>query len=491
MDARIWPRGRWLSLIVCLCLVAVSISVFIQIRHQFTLSFSYWLDEIFSVNLAHLSFVKMIDRVSWDVHPPLYYTLLWLWSQLFGLGEIGTRSLSALSAVGTILVLFALRPKISGTSFWLLLFFVLLNSKFHFYAMETRSYALLMFLSACVLVSEIRGRVWTTIGLCVLLGATHYFGTLIAFFTLGRLAVRNPQSNIRVGAAIAALIISIWPLVQLIFTNVRRMTGGNFWIDSQGVEVFSDAFSGTVPTLIRSISQALEASGFSLVWLPPFLTLLLLATVLLPALSRREGANTELQIACDAGLVVLVVTTTVFIVGFHTPLSTDRNFTSLIPQASLTLAIACSAFASVSRWRTVLMGGLLACYAGLSAYYVKEDILRKTAPLENWREMSATATQISLDRSIPVGRIEVGGWITNVYTWYLPEGVSVLSLKPDTDWSLLPASVVMLYDLHCRAREPLEAALAKTGRAVETITVTQSSSCVGGAPKNLIYIIGE
>lgn len=38
--------------------------------------------------------------------PPLYYLVAWLWSQPFGTGEVGIRSLSALIGTGTILVVY-------------------------------------------------------------------------------------------------------------------------------------------------------------------------------------------------------------------------------------------------------------------------------------------------------------------------------------------------------------------------------------------------
>src|SRR5436305_13618685 len=64
---------------------------------------SYWLDEVATVNLVHKGFGSMLSGISAGVStPPLYYMLAWLWAKLFGTGEAGLRSLSAL--LGTALV---------------------------------------------------------------------------------------------------------------------------------------------------------------------------------------------------------------------------------------------------------------------------------------------------------------------------------------------------------------------------------------------------
>ena len=62
---------------------------------------SYHHDEVITaMRVLPGSFGHMLHevRVS-ESNPPLYYVLAWGWSQLFGLGEVGLRSLSALFGV--------------------------------------------------------------------------------------------------------------------------------------------------------------------------------------------------------------------------------------------------------------------------------------------------------------------------------------------------------------------------------------------------------
>ena len=46
--------------------------------------------------------------------PPLYYVLAWLWTHVFGTGEVGLRSLSALLGTATIVVVWALGRRLGG-----------------------------------------------------------------------------------------------------------------------------------------------------------------------------------------------------------------------------------------------------------------------------------------------------------------------------------------------------------------------------------------
>src|SRR4051795_433531 len=76
---------------------------------------SYWLDEAATVNLLHKSFGSMISGVaSGESTPPLYYVLAWVWAKVFGTGEFGLRSLSALIGTATIPLAFALGVRVAG-----------------------------------------------------------------------------------------------------------------------------------------------------------------------------------------------------------------------------------------------------------------------------------------------------------------------------------------------------------------------------------------
>ena len=67
---------------------------------------SFWLDELFTAWIVEvgIDFDEFIARVVTDVHPPVYYGLAFLHAHLFGDGEVGLRSLSAVCGVAAILL---------------------------------------------------------------------------------------------------------------------------------------------------------------------------------------------------------------------------------------------------------------------------------------------------------------------------------------------------------------------------------------------------
>ena len=66
---------------------------------------SYWLDEAITVRTIELDFSQMLDRVyDNESTPPLYYVVAWAWAKLFGTGEAGLRSLSALAGTAFVAV---------------------------------------------------------------------------------------------------------------------------------------------------------------------------------------------------------------------------------------------------------------------------------------------------------------------------------------------------------------------------------------------------
>src|SRR5436190_6074761 len=81
--------------------------------------------------------------------PPLYYMLAWLWSKLFGTGEVGLRSLSAL--IGTLTVpaaYLAARELASRRAGLIAAAFVAVNPYLIWYSQEARAYALYVLVSA-------------------------------------------------------------------------------------------------------------------------------------------------------------------------------------------------------------------------------------------------------------------------------------------------------------------------------------------------------
>ncbi len=125
--------------------------------------------------------------------PPLYYLLAWLWSHLFGVHEVGLRSLSALFGTATVPVAYLIGRELIGRRTGIAVAaIVAVNPMLVWYSQDARAYALLVLLSSVALLFFLRARRsgaardlgwWAAFSALAL--ATHYF----AFFPLAIEAV--------------------------------------------------------------------------------------------------------------------------------------------------------------------------------------------------------------------------------------------------------------------------------------------------------------
>lgn len=113
---------------------------------------SYWLDELYSVQQYVLSADGLRDALSdlalTSIHPPLYQSLLYFWVEVFGPGEVATRTLSNLAVALAMGALYLLVSRLHGRR-------IAVGSVAVFgfsygamiYGLETRSYALTVLLA--------------------------------------------------------------------------------------------------------------------------------------------------------------------------------------------------------------------------------------------------------------------------------------------------------------------------------------------------------
>jgi 4-amino-4-deoxy-L-arabinose transferase-like glycosyltransferase len=119
--------------------------------------------------------------------PPLYYVLAWLWSQVFGTGEVGLRSMSALFGCLTVPAAFLAAREVSSARAGLVAAaLVAFNPYLVWYSQEARSYALfvlfvawgLYFFARCLRTPSTRNlALWA--GLSALALLSHYFAVFV------------------------------------------------------------------------------------------------------------------------------------------------------------------------------------------------------------------------------------------------------------------------------------------------------------------------
>jgi hypothetical protein len=112
---------------------------------------SYHHDEVITaLRVIPGSFGDMLHSVKVsESNPPLYYVLAWGWAKLFGTGEVGLRSLSALFGAATVPVGYLIARQLASRRAGLTLAaLIAVNPMLIWYSQEARSYALLVFFGA-------------------------------------------------------------------------------------------------------------------------------------------------------------------------------------------------------------------------------------------------------------------------------------------------------------------------------------------------------
>lgn len=183
---------------------------------------SFWLDEATTVHEVGLSVGQMLHLLSrYETTPPLYFVVTWVWTRVFGSGEAGIRSLSALA--GTILVPVTYlcgRELVSRRAGLAAAVLATLSPFLIWYSQEARSYMLFALLGGLSFLfwsrhlrrgtrANLAG--WTVFsGLTVL---THFFAVFLvapeALWLLWRW--RRRDTLIAVGA-VAAVQLAVVPL---------------------------------------------------------------------------------------------------------------------------------------------------------------------------------------------------------------------------------------------------------------------------------------
>jgi mannosyltransferase len=181
------------------------------------------------------SFDAMLDTIpKTESTPPLYYVLAWLWTQAFGLGEVGVRSLSALLGTALVPVTYGAARELGGRRAGLIAAaLVAVSPQLIFYSQEARAYSLLALLATlsfwAFLVARrdpgARGLIlWALASAAALL--THYFAAfLVVPEAIWLLAVRRPRLPVALAALpVAAVGAALVPLA------VRQADGRTDWI---------------------------------------------------------------------------------------------------------------------------------------------------------------------------------------------------------------------------------------------------------------------
>lgn len=191
-------------------------------------------DELATAWLMKLDFSELIDVVSEsESTPPLYYAVVWGWSQLAGTGEVGLRLLSALAGTALVPVGCEAARMLASRRVGVVTGALLaVNPLLVWYSQEARSYALMLLFSALSFLGFARAvnhlsrpalALWALASALAI--ATHYFAAFLVAPAAVWLAAR---SRPRRPALVAACVPAFTGLALLPLALEQRGSLGHF-----------------------------------------------------------------------------------------------------------------------------------------------------------------------------------------------------------------------------------------------------------------------
>jgi mannosyltransferase len=222
--------GQATAAVVALTVLGAGLR-FYGLGHQ-----GFWFDEANTVALVHFSPGKMLGLIPQsESTPPLYYCVAWVWARIFGYGEAGLRSLSAVAGVLTIPLAYGAAAKlISRRAGVVTAALTACSPLLIWYSQEARSYELLVALTALSLLAFADARAAPTpraltfwVVACALALATHYFAA-VAIVPQAALLLYERRGERPVRTAVAIVALCGLALIPLAIS--QNGTGNDSWI---------------------------------------------------------------------------------------------------------------------------------------------------------------------------------------------------------------------------------------------------------------------
>ena len=318
-------KRSWLVLVMAVCLV-FGLRALLLIDAT-----ALWSDELYSVGKSFQpSFGSLLAMLREDTHPPAYYGLLWLWGHLVGQTPVSLRLLSWLAYLAGGLVMLGQAMALGhagtrarvGAVAALLVFCSPYPIRF---AIEGKSYALLVLLLALAWWWRRSVRPMVYGAVAGLAGLTHFYGL---FLVLAAAAWDGWQ---RRRTLAAAALIGALPALA--------------WMAYAANYLFSDRAGSWIGAPDYALLEETLARGLGL-WPLPKLALTLL---LLLVLQRWGGLHRLLwpqtALLDRSGLMPsLLMVVGVVAVSFLKPMAFSRYFVVLLPAVVPVLAVQIGAF---------------------------------------------------------------------------------------------------------------------------------------------------
>ena len=322
---------------------------------------SYHHDEVVTaMRVIPGSFGEMLHKVRVsESTPPLYYVFAWAWSKLFGVGEVGLRSLSALFGAATVPLGYLIgRQVLNRRTGLILAALIAVNPMLIWYSQEARSYALLVFFAALSVLFFLRvaegGRRLDLTGWVLSSGLalwSHYFALFLLVPEAIVLVVALRGRLAAALTAIGALVLVALPLVPLVRDQANPTHIG--WIGGMPLpERLWDSLASFAIGETGHVIAEPSRPGLAVV---PLLICSLALPLILAFGSRRE--RRAFSLAVGLGLAFFALATAAALSG--SDYVTERN---LLPALIPLLVAVAAGFAAADRMRLGSVAAIALCF---------------------------------------------------------------------------------------------------------------------------------
>ncbi|WP_157971331.1 glycosyltransferase family 39 protein [Dyella sp. C9] len=386
--------ARWQGVIYGLIALIACIAAFIGLSAS-----SLWIDELFTVHLInhHDGLAEVLRRALTDTHPPLYYFVLYSWTQLAGLSDWALRVPSAVFAVLAV-VFFAAgtRRVLSPAAIGFACAVGSLSTFWFDQSQNTRSYALCMMLAALLLwcALSLRQRIRTradfplahsvALGLLTLVASlTHAYlllasGMVLCFLLLGTSSWRLRASIVVTGLLVLAINAGYYKLM----TQSSQQDLHNLW------------FSNSAAFFSREIQHAFGALLGRQVLVAVVVMLLVACQRLISrqALFTRDMHDTRWTTALATFVLLGVIACGISVSLLVAPSFSDRNLLTCAPFAWFLLGRLFDVAGPRGRGRaSVIFAVLTVLLVGSYLVPLRGRLLPRT---EDWRASARYVQQL-------------------------------------------------------------------------------------------------
>lgn len=242
-------------------LVVVAVAVIAAgIALRFLSASELWLDEALSLNIAREGVPGLFEALRQDGHPPLYYLLLFGWTEVVGTSNVAVRALSGLASCASLITVYFVGRRLGGQRVGWAAVLLLATSPFAIrYATETRMYSLVVLLTLLGMLAALRVMdkpgPGNLLGLATVSGAlvlTHYWALFLVatggalMLTLALRGTRR-RSALLAALALGAGLLAFLPWLPTFLFQLSN-TGTPWAIPGQpsAVAAAIAAFAGDV-----------------------------------------------------------------------------------------------------------------------------------------------------------------------------------------------------------------------------------------------------